>query len=148
MQCWCDGVLTGTGSEEVCSVVALVGSAADGWPADADAAVAVLLWLTVTDAEEVPLAEDDPAVLTVFFFLDIRRSGATNLWNATSYPTDNLGLIYMKMGLGLLGMLKFYAQVWLGVTLQIKTKDGQKVIKVKKEGVTEGKREKENISFS
>lgn len=54
----------------------------------------------------------------------------------------------MKMGLGLLGMLKFYAQVWLGVTLQIKTKDGQKVIKVKKEGVTEGKREKENISFS
>ena len=82
-----------SGGEEVCSVVALVGSAGDGWPADADAAVAVLLWLTVTDAEEVPLAEDDPAVLTVFFFFDIRRSGATNLWNATSYPTDNLDLI-------------------------------------------------------
>ena len=49
-----------SGGEEVCSVVALVGSAGDGWPADADAAVAVLLWLTVTDAEEVPLADKLP----------------------------------------------------------------------------------------
>ena len=68
-----------SGSEEVSGVAALVGSASDGWPAGDGAAVAVLLSQMVTDAKEVLLAEDGHAVLTVFFFFDIRRSGAKNL---------------------------------------------------------------------